>query len=284
MPPNPHPLVVHFTIALFSISVLCDVLGWLLRKESLHTVGGWNLIFGFFGAIVTVATGLFAERSVGHNNAAHAIMETHKTFGLIVLGLMAALFLWRIFRRGQIPQKLLPVYLLIAIAGVSAMTVGAYYGGELVYTHGVAVRAMPKTIDHTHESNGHHNHAAPPPDLSVINEKTQHEAMNGGHVITRMDSIIRRCDILTNSIDKGSMGDIDSVMRGLADSMKSMAQSMKAMMKNLAAIILDKNTMKDQTMAEHFKILQKHLAEMAQEMEGATQQLQKMHEELKETL
>ncbi len=166
MPPNPHPLVVHFTVALFSVSVLCDVLGWLLKKEALRTVGWWNLLFGFFGTLVTVATGLLAERSVGHNDAAHAVMQTHKTFGLIVLGLMAALFLWRAFHRGQIPQKLLAVYLLIAIAGVGVMTVGAYYGGELVYTHGMAVRAMPQPASHEHESGEQHRHAAPPPDSS----------------------------------------------------------------------------------------------------------------------
>jgi uncharacterized membrane protein len=71
MPSNLHPLVVHFAIALFFVSVFCDILGWLLKKESLHTVGWWNLLFGFFGAIVTVAAGLLAERSVGHNETAH---------------------------------------------------------------------------------------------------------------------------------------------------------------------------------------------------------------------
>lgn len=276
MPPNPHPLVVHFTIALFFISVLCDVLGWLLKKESLHTVGGWNLIFGFFGAIVTVATGLLAERSVGHNDAAHAIMETHKTFGLILLSLMAALFLWRIFRRGQIPQKLLAVYLFIAVLGVGVMSMGAYYGGELVYTHGVGVRAIPKTADHEHESNGRQDHGAPSSNSST--------AMDESHVVARMDSIINRCDILTNSLDEGTIDGMGSVIRSLAGNVKLMAFSLKATMKNLAAIVPNSDTMKDQPMAEHFKILQKHLAEMAQEMEGATQQLQKMQEELKETL
>jgi uncharacterized membrane protein len=164
MPANLHPLVVHFAIALFSVSVLCDILGWLLKKESLHTVGWWNLIFGFLGAIVTVTTGLLAERSVGHNEAAHAIVETHKTFGLVLLSLVAVLFLWRAFRRGQIPQKLLAVYFFIAVLGVGVMTLGAYYGGELVYTHGVGVRSMPETTEHEHEGNGHQHQATTPPD------------------------------------------------------------------------------------------------------------------------
>lgn len=171
MPPNFHPLVVHFTIALFAVSVLCDLLGWLFKKESLHTVGWWNLLFGFFGALTTVVTGLVAEGSVGHNEAAHAIMQTHKTLGLIVLGTMAALFLWRVIRRGQIPQKLLMVYLLIGVAGVGVMTAGAYYGGELVYTYGVAVRAVPEMTDHEHENGGDQNHDEPLPDSSAASNK-----------------------------------------------------------------------------------------------------------------
>lgn len=166
MPPNPHPLLVHFTIALFFVSVLSDVIGWLFKKESLHTVGWWNLVFGFASTVLTAATGLLAERAVGHNDAAHTIMQTHKTLGLIVLGLMAALFLWRAIRRGQIPQKLLAVYLLLAVAGVGVMAAGGYYGGELVYTHGVSVRAMLQPTDGEGEGDEPHHHAAPPPDSS----------------------------------------------------------------------------------------------------------------------
>lgn len=154
MPPNPHPLVVHFTIALIIVSVLCDLLGWLLKKSFFHTVGWWNLFFGFLGTLVTVATGLYAEDHVAHTEAAHALIEKHETLGLIVLGIIAVLFLWRLLRRGEIPQRLLSLYLLAGVVAIGVLTVGAYYGGELVYTHGVAVRAVSAPPEHRHKPDG----------------------------------------------------------------------------------------------------------------------------------
>jgi len=183
MPPNPHPLVVHFTIALIIASVLCDLLGWLWKKPFFHTVGWWNLVFGFFGAFVTVATGLYAEGHVEHTDAAHAVMEKHQTLGLTVLGIVAGLFLWRLLRRGEIPQKLWSLYLVVGIAAVGVMTVGAYYGGELVYTHGVAVRAVSPPPEHQHKPDGEDQegaHSSAPPDTLSKTKAAQPHVHNGG--------------------------------------------------------------------------------------------------------
>jgi uncharacterized membrane protein len=137
-----HPKVVHFTIALFSLAVLFDLLGMIFKKEYFHNAAWLNLIFASAAGILTVLTGLFAEANVVHNDAAHGIMETHETIGFFVLGTILILLIWRLLLKGKFPDKTSYIYVIIGAAGVGLMFTGAYYGGEMVYTHGVAVKAM----------------------------------------------------------------------------------------------------------------------------------------------
>ena len=151
-----HPKVVHFTIALFSLAVLLDVIGMITKNEKFHWAALLNLIFAGAAAIVTVISGLLAESNVLHNDAAHEIMETHETLGFIVLGSILLLLIWRIILKGNFPGKAVWLYLIIGIGGIGVMFVGADYGGEMVYTHGVAVKAVP-VEEHAHD-NGDDGH------------------------------------------------------------------------------------------------------------------------------
>jgi uncharacterized membrane protein len=156
-----HPKVVHFTIALFTVSVLLDLLGIVFKKEKFKIAGWYNLVLAGTAAIITVITGLLAEANVAHNDAAHEIMEKHETIGYMVLGFILVLLIWRIMLKGNFPQKLSVVYLGLALAGLGTMFTGAYYGGEMVYTHGVAVKAVPVTetvAGHNHFGEGEHSH------------------------------------------------------------------------------------------------------------------------------
>ncbi len=78
MTPYLHPAITHFTIALLAASVLFDLLGIFLGKDSLHAAAWWNLLAGSIAAIFTVATGLLAERSAEHDETAHEVLQVHK--------------------------------------------------------------------------------------------------------------------------------------------------------------------------------------------------------------
>jgi len=151
MPPNPHPLFVHFTLGLLIASVLCDLLGLVLKRNSLHSAGWWNLAFGALAALAAVATGLYAEWTVEHDEAAHRVMEVHKAIGLAALGLTGALFTWRSACKGLLPKRFRPFYLSASVVLVSLLAAGGYYGGELVYKHGVAVQGAQGAPGHPHE-------------------------------------------------------------------------------------------------------------------------------------
>ena len=148
-----HPKVVHFAVALFSLSVLFDLLSVITKKETFHTAGRVNLIFAGAAGIITVITGLIAENRVPHVDAAHEIMEIHETLGFITLGSILLLLVWRLFLKGKLPEKAIALYLFIGIAGLGVMFTGAYYGGEMVYTYGVAVKAVPVSEE---EAGYHH--------------------------------------------------------------------------------------------------------------------------------
>lgn len=58
MPPI-HPAIVHYPIALVSLSVIADLLGSFGGNESLQTVGWWSLLGAAIGAALALIAGLF---------------------------------------------------------------------------------------------------------------------------------------------------------------------------------------------------------------------------------
>ena len=69
--PNWHPLFVHFTVALLSISVSLFMLAWVLKEHRWRTqwlhAAHWNLWLGAGFAVATVTAGWFAFNSVVHD-------------------------------------------------------------------------------------------------------------------------------------------------------------------------------------------------------------------------
>ena len=159
---NIHPYFVHFPIAILSVGLLWDLLGILLKKESLKNAGWWAQVFGVIAIIITVTTGLIAANSAAHSEAAHEIMETHETIGLIVAGAFILLLIWRIFLKTSLPSKRVyqTVYLAIGILAVVTMLYGAHLGGKLVYEFGVGGSAVQQPAHaHQHnEANEEHEH------------------------------------------------------------------------------------------------------------------------------
>jgi len=151
---NIHPYFVHFPIAILTVGLLWDLLGVLLKKESLNNAGWWAQVFGVIAIIVTSITGLIAESTVAHNEAAHEIMETHETIGLIVAGVFILLLIWRSFLKTALPTQRIyqTIYLAIGVLAVITMLFGAHLGGKLVYEYGVGGIAVQQQT-HSHQNN-----------------------------------------------------------------------------------------------------------------------------------
>lgn len=143
MPPNPHPLVVHFPIALLMASVFFEIVAYGSRKEVFENVAKWNLALGVPTAIAAVVSGLLAEDSVPQFPVIHETVERHETLAFVTLGVFAILFLWRFLKDGKFFARWRPFYIALAVIGILILGATAYYGGELVYKFGVGMPAQP---------------------------------------------------------------------------------------------------------------------------------------------
>jgi len=156
--PNFHPIFVHFTVALFSISTLFYVLSHLTSNEQLQSqwliVARWNLWIGGAITLITVAAGWQAFNTVDHDTPSHAAMTLHRNWAMGTAAFYLLLVVWSVMlHRAAVVRNWLFVGLL-AIAS-SALGSTAWLGGEVVYRFGLGVMSLPKVDGKGHE----HEHA-----------------------------------------------------------------------------------------------------------------------------
>lgn len=137
--PNIHPLLVHFPIALLTMSLFFDAIGLATKRGELLRTGWWTLAAGTIGLLATVISGLLAEQSVVISAPAREHFERHEQIAFFVSGLYAFLFLWRVAHRTQLPPQREWLFVISSLVGVVAIWLGAWYGGTLVYQFGVGV-------------------------------------------------------------------------------------------------------------------------------------------------
>lgn len=169
--PNFHPLFVHFTVALFMLSVGLFVVTPFMRpllREQWQTVARWALWFGAGLTVITGLTGLDAYNTVAHDAPSHAAMTDHRNWAIATMALFLTLAAWSIIRvrRRQALGTVFVVAMVIA-GGVLAST--AWRGGELVYRYGLGVMSLPKGEEeegdsHEHEAGADHGSAPVPSD------------------------------------------------------------------------------------------------------------------------
>lgn len=163
--PNWHPVLVHFTLALLSVSVLLTVLVRFLPDSAVRAdwqvVARWCLWFGTGFAALTAFTGWLASNSVEHDDISHVAMTEHRDWALATLTLFVVLSAWSLWSRwrGRDAGQLVFVALMLLGGGLLAST--GWHGGELVYRHGLGVmstpmmRATAEDGGHAHGSDGH---------------------------------------------------------------------------------------------------------------------------------
>ncbi len=155
--PNWHPIFVHFTVALFSISAGLFTITSFIKsplKEQWQTVARWNLWFGAGITIITGLAGLYAYNTVAHDTPSHAAMTEHRNWAIVAITLILGLAIWSIIRvHRNLALGTAFVVAMVITGGILAAT--AWRGGEVVYRYGLGVMSLPKV-----EGEGHaHEHA-----------------------------------------------------------------------------------------------------------------------------
>ncbi|HWO55944.1 MAG TPA: DUF2231 domain-containing protein [bacterium] len=141
-----HPTIVHFPIALVMVVMLLDIGRWIFDRENLLRAGFWAgstplLILALCGALAAVASGLAAEPE-NTGGVVHDLLAAHEIMAFVSTGLLATLTFWRVGLRGAFPRKAGFLYLFLVLAAAVVVGYGAYFGGQMVYSHGVGVDAV----------------------------------------------------------------------------------------------------------------------------------------------
>lgn len=177
--PNWHPLFVHFSVGLLITAAIIHVLVLVVsadHKRTLTTVANWNLWLGVAFTVLTVIAGWFAFNSVNHDTASHIVMLTHRKWAIATFITFILLVAWSLMRAKK--QLIIAGPIVAAVVLASAMLlVTAWYGGELVYRHGLGVMSLPQKSDHSHADGSAHDHGGDAEDHG----KSMESQGSGGH-------------------------------------------------------------------------------------------------------
>ena len=146
---NLQPLVIHFPIALLMGAALLYVTAWLLKSERFAHSAFVVLVLGALSLAVAVATGLYAEQGVMVSlSVREHLLRPHKSYMLATLGLCTMLTVWALSAR-PFPKKGRWLFLFLCLVMISVMTVGADFGGRMVYDYNAGGTACRQPIQFT---------------------------------------------------------------------------------------------------------------------------------------
>src|SRR5262245_6785206 len=141
-PPNIHPLLVHFPIALLIAAAVVDVGGWVFpRWRVVRQTATLLYVLGTGAAVVTYFTGRAASQAVWLPGMAQAVVGEHWNWAFRTVwffGIVTVLRLVFITRRDRGPV-VMAAFALAGLLGIGLLVETGDRGGRLVYEHGVGI-------------------------------------------------------------------------------------------------------------------------------------------------
>ena len=147
--PNPHPLLVHFPIALLAAAAAVDLLS-LLRPAhgATRDTATWLFCAGAITAMAAYFSGLSAAAAVRVTPDAALAVTTHFAwadratwFFVFFASLRLAMsYIWRTTARWAIASSC-----ALSLVGLVLLAATALHGGRLVFQYGVGVESVPAT-------------------------------------------------------------------------------------------------------------------------------------------
>ncbi|HEY2102431.1 MAG TPA: DUF2231 domain-containing protein [Chthoniobacterales bacterium] len=124
-----HPVIIHFPIALFIISVAFDLLAIWKRDPALVKAAYYNLVAAALTAPVAIATGLTAWQWQLEGAKLKGNLLLHLVFALSASGMIWFLCGWR-FRERKFPERRPGIiYISLALGTVLLIAIAGHLGG-----------------------------------------------------------------------------------------------------------------------------------------------------------
>jgi uncharacterized membrane protein len=131
-----HPALVHFPVALWSVTWVWDALGAYTGAAAWWQTGFWCLMAGTVMAAPAVITGVMELVALEKAHPAESIAVRH----MLLMGTAFALYVAElVIRGGPLAPEGWRLYAAVSLstAGLALLAVGGWYGGRMVYQYGV---------------------------------------------------------------------------------------------------------------------------------------------------
>lgn len=124
-----HPVIIHFPIALFIISVAFDLLAIWRKNPALVKAAYYNLLAAALTAPVAITTGLTAWRWQLEGAKLKGNLLLHLVFALSASGMIWLLCGWRVRRRRSKEPTPNLLYIVSSLATVLLIALTGHLGG-----------------------------------------------------------------------------------------------------------------------------------------------------------
>ncbi len=134
-----HPAIVHFPIASWTLSTIGDIASiWL--GEPVWKIAGVLLIIGTVTAIGAMISGFFELRKISPASNSERTADIHMQLVLVAWTLYTISLVMRF--TGQHLAAPGWIEILLSGLGLAVLLVAGWFGGKLVYGHGVGVSKL----------------------------------------------------------------------------------------------------------------------------------------------
>jgi uncharacterized membrane protein len=134
-----HPLVVHFPIALYLLGVLLTLSYFWRRNPEHERFAYLSFVLAWVGVIVAALTGLIDQGDLAPADPRRVSLNKHISTGLALLVVNGLLVYYRLRWADMLGSSRRWQYLALMAAGVLALVVTGWLGGELVYVLKVGI-------------------------------------------------------------------------------------------------------------------------------------------------
>src|SRR5215831_16378004 len=136
-----HPMLIPFPIGLLVFSLLADLI-YLWRGNPVweHYIAFYTLLAGIIGAAAAAIPGMIDWATLT-DRAAVRVANWHARVNIIGLLIFIASFYLRTTSGAAWITSMPRLPIILSIIGVIGLAIAGWLGGELVFTHGLAVTA-----------------------------------------------------------------------------------------------------------------------------------------------
>src|SRR5213596_300382 len=133
-----HPLLVHFPIGLFILSLLLDLASFAFRSTpDLVRDAFYAMLLGIIMALIAAVPGFVDYTDIRGDHPGRRTATAHLTLNLIVVGLYGINLGVRSSTLDAFKTPVGP--LILSLIGIALLSVSGYLGGRLVYDEGISV-------------------------------------------------------------------------------------------------------------------------------------------------